>query len=146
MKTKRCSKCGNILPLSKFSKHRGNKDGLQAYCKKCAKETHKLYYISNRSLYLAQSRKYFKTHKEQCRRRSRLYYRKHREEIIERVSKKYRSKKEQVDRHLAACGKYIRKSDSRQVECVQCRKVAKSDYDKCLMIAATLGWYGWEAE
>ena len=35
---KLCKRCGRVLPLSEFSKHRSTKDGLQIYCKDCQKE------------------------------------------------------------------------------------------------------------
>ena len=37
MKSKKCLKCENELPATKdyFYRHKGRKDGLQAYCKKC---------------------------------------------------------------------------------------------------------------
>ncbi|MBQ1942553.1 MAG: hypothetical protein II368_02770, partial [Clostridia bacterium] len=34
--TKKCSKCGRELPLSRFSKCTSLKDGLQKKCKECA--------------------------------------------------------------------------------------------------------------
>ena len=34
--TKKCSKCGRELPISRFSKCRSMKDGLQKICKECA--------------------------------------------------------------------------------------------------------------
>lgn len=37
--TKRCSKCGQELPLESFNKRRASKDGLQSRCKKCQIET-----------------------------------------------------------------------------------------------------------
>ena len=36
--TKRCSKCGRILPVSAFSKQSDSKDGLQCYCRECFAE------------------------------------------------------------------------------------------------------------
>ena len=32
---KKCSRCGQILPVSKFNKHKDSTDGLQYYCKEC---------------------------------------------------------------------------------------------------------------
>lgn len=34
---KRCSRCHVDLPCEMFSKHRGAKDGLQAYCRPCVR-------------------------------------------------------------------------------------------------------------
>lgn len=38
METKKCSKCKRELPRSEFYKHSHTKDGLQLFCKECAKE------------------------------------------------------------------------------------------------------------
>jgi hypothetical protein len=35
IKTKVCSKCGQELPISEFTRKATAKDGLQCYCKKC---------------------------------------------------------------------------------------------------------------
>lgn len=47
METKRCSKCGEILPHSAFSKNATKNDGLQTYCKLCSKEIIKSWRSSN---------------------------------------------------------------------------------------------------
>lgn len=39
--TKKCSKCGRELPLSRFSKCTSQKDGLQKTCKECASSYNK---------------------------------------------------------------------------------------------------------
>lgn len=36
--TKRCSRCGRILPLSAFSKKSDSLDGVQSYCTECVHE------------------------------------------------------------------------------------------------------------
>ena len=40
---KKCTKCGRILPLSEFGKHRLTKDGLACRCKECARKHAKEY-------------------------------------------------------------------------------------------------------
>lgn len=35
METKKCSKCGRVLPFDQFNKNRASLDGLQTYCKEC---------------------------------------------------------------------------------------------------------------
>ena len=41
---KRCSKCGEVKPISEFYKRKSSKDGLSSYCKECAKA----YYAKHR--------------------------------------------------------------------------------------------------
>ena len=36
--TKVCSKCGRVLPISEFSRHRSTKDGYQPHCKACHRQ------------------------------------------------------------------------------------------------------------
>lgn len=38
LKTKKCTRCGNEVPLSGFSKNISMADGLQRYCKECQRE------------------------------------------------------------------------------------------------------------
>ena len=35
LKTKKCDKCGKVLPISDFSRNKRTTDGLQHYCKNC---------------------------------------------------------------------------------------------------------------
>ena len=38
---KRCGKCGKTLPVGQFSRNRARRDGLQGFCKKCARVAEK---------------------------------------------------------------------------------------------------------
>ena len=38
METKKCGKCGQVLPTSEFHKHSKSKDGLQYMCKNCHRD------------------------------------------------------------------------------------------------------------
>lgn len=38
MKTKRCPKCGRLLPTSEFNKSTAKYDGLQSYCRDCQRK------------------------------------------------------------------------------------------------------------
>ena len=46
--TKKCSKCGRILPVDEFSKYNKAKDGLQGYCRECSSKYHQTYEQTNR--------------------------------------------------------------------------------------------------
>lgn len=41
---KKCSKCGEVLPIDKFYKCTNTKDGYQSHCKKC----HGIYYYAQK--------------------------------------------------------------------------------------------------
>jgi len=66
VKTKRCSKCGEVKPVSEFYKQKGCKYG-SSHCKECNKE-------------------YWKRNIEHYREIKKEYYKNHREIIIKRVA------------------------------------------------------------
>lgn len=77
--TKKCTKCGKVLPLTEYYKVYGRKSNqLRADCKECKKK------------YTAE---YVKTHKEQVNERARKYNRQHREEINLKARDRYLKKK-----------------------------------------------------
>jgi hypothetical protein len=60
MKTKICSKCKRELEINQFTKATKSSDGLMWWCKKCSKETHKIYWENNKKLIEKQQIKYRK--------------------------------------------------------------------------------------
>lgn len=48
IKTKRCSKCGNELPLTEFHISRNSADGYQGYCKTCKSLAAKESYVRSK--------------------------------------------------------------------------------------------------
>lgn len=48
IQTKRCSRCGEVKPISDFNKQKRASDGLQRYCKECQKAVKKEWYKANR--------------------------------------------------------------------------------------------------
>ena len=46
MDGKRCSKCGEVKPLSEFTKDKGNRDGLDYWCRACKSKHAAAYYRS----------------------------------------------------------------------------------------------------
>lgn len=43
-KTKKCTKCGRVLPLSEFNKNKNQSDGHQCQCRDCTNEYWREYY------------------------------------------------------------------------------------------------------
>ena len=48
MDGKKCTKCGEVKPLSEFNLHRKNKDGLDYKCRACAAEEQREWRKKNR--------------------------------------------------------------------------------------------------
>ena len=77
--TKKCTKCGRVLPLTEYYKVYGQKsDQLRGDCKECRKEY---------------SAKYQKEHREQVNEYARKYNKQHREEINFKARKRYAKNK-----------------------------------------------------
>ena len=101
-KTKRCSKCGETLPVSEFHKRKSAKDGLKSHCRGCIKayheknrekilESQKAYYEKNREEFLERRKEYREKNREKIRESDKAYHEKNREKILER-QKAYREK------------------------------------------------------
>jgi len=73
---KKCTKCGEVKPLTLFSKDKSNKDNLCVWCKKCSKNgKHKYRNTENgylREIYYSMSTKEFSKHR--YGRRSRCHF------------------------------------------------------------------------
>lgn len=96
--TKTCTKCGETKPLSEFSKHRGQKDGLQSQCKGC----HASLYAARREEIKTRVAAYAATHKEEIKTRGAAYRAKHKVEIKARRAAHYATNKEKVKARVAA--------------------------------------------
>lgn len=79
MKYKRCSKCGEVKPITEFYRDKTSKDGYCYCCKRC-----KLVY----------AKKYNKEHKQEVIERNKKYREEHREEITKQSKKYYEENKE----------------------------------------------------
>jgi len=91
VKTKKCSRCGKVKPLSEFHKHCRNPDGLKYACKECiraARQTPEAKLIDaansrkwraanrekNREFMRSYMREYRRKNKEKCAEIARRYY------------------------------------------------------------------------
>jgi hypothetical protein len=75
-KTKRCTKCKKLRPISDFHKCSWTKDGVRCYCKKCQNEINRNYYWKNRENELNRSRDYRKKHKTVIKKRGKIWRKK----------------------------------------------------------------------
>jgi len=62
--TRQCTKCGRLLPLSAFGKHRFCKDGLNPECKECNCERGRIYSKTPAGIYsnIKGGQRYYKKH------------------------------------------------------------------------------------
>jgi len=72
MDTKRCTKCGEVLPLDRFNRNKNHPGGLQCWCKVCQRAGVKAWRQANRERALAANRKWRAEnpdkHRAACRR------------------------------------------------------------------------------
>jgi len=109
MKTKKCSKCGEVKPVSEFSKDKNRKDGLQRQCKSCAKQ----YYQDHRE----ENKQYNQDYREEKKQYHRQYYQDHKEERKQyhrQYKQDHREEKKQYDKQYNQDHKEERKQYNRQ--------------------------------
>lgn len=105
METKRCSRCKEFKTLGEFCKHKGQKDGLNSWCRKCYSESSKAkralnpkkpkqtkeekkaykanWYKANRARIRAKAREEYWDDPEAARKRGRETYLRYREHVLE---------------------------------------------------------------
>ena len=69
METKKCSKWGEVKPISEFYKQKSHKDGYQSSCKNCKNQLGKLYCKKNSEKIKEYRKKNLKNHmnyKKEC--------------------------------------------------------------------------------
>ena len=86
---KQCSKCREILHVSKFNKYKYGKYGAKAECKECQHEYNKKYREEHREEIKKYNKKWFEDNPKKVREYDKKYKESHKEEIKER-SRNYR--------------------------------------------------------
>ena len=81
---KKCSKCGEIKPLSEFARCAKSRDGLKSECKTCQAERRRRYYAEHAEEERERARRYHAEHPEEVREYDRQYKAEHAEEERER--------------------------------------------------------------
>lgn len=110
VESKVCRKCSQLLPRASFYACKGNKDGIGAYCRECAKRTRREY----RSTHLAQEAEYQK-----------VYYAENAAKLREEARKNYQANR---DRRLSLHREWRSRNVER--ERVYCREYHKKHRHK----------------
>jgi len=87
---KKCSKCGEIKPLSEFARCAKSRDGLKSECKTCQAERRRRYYAEHAEEERERARRYHAEHPEERRERAHQYRAEHAEEWRE-YQRQYRA-------------------------------------------------------
>ena len=89
MKSKKCSKCGEVKTVDCFSKDKGKKDGLMSNCKECIKK----YRQENKNEILKKRKKRYQKNKQKALEWQKKHYQENRKKTLERVKKYYQKNK-----------------------------------------------------
>jgi len=88
MDKKKCTKCGEVKPLSEFKNRKGSKDGKRADCRMCLGSKRKEYYENNRERILLDVKEYTEANKALVMERKKTHHAKNRDRL-NAVSKAY---------------------------------------------------------
>lgn len=88
---KKCSSCQTNKPISEFSKHSKNKDGLRSQCKHCARADWEKWYSKNKELVSARDKERYRSNRESEIQRSKDWQERNMDHVIE-----YRKKSRQT--------------------------------------------------
>ncbi len=92
VRTKKCSKCGEVKEISEFNKNKYTKDGLRCQCRDCGKE----YYEANKEQIIERSKEYYEDNKEQIKERSKKYQENNKEKRKEYIEEYRKNNKEKI--------------------------------------------------
>ena len=80
---KKCSKCGEILHVSKFHKVKNGKYGVEGACKECRKIHNKKYREEHKDYYKEYHKEYYEDNKEYIKEHSKQYYEDNKDKVLE---------------------------------------------------------------
>jgi flagellar biosynthesis GTPase FlhF len=98
---KKCSKCGEVKPLTEFYKHESTKDRLFTYCKVCKNKQNKEYRENNPEKVKETRKKYYKNNLEKIKEQNRKWVENNLEKVKENQkewARKNRDKRRESDK------------------------------------------------
>lgn len=126
-----CSHCGIEKDVKFFSNHKGNKDGLNSWCKECCSKNDKKYREMNKQKLKEQRKEYYEKNKDKFAERSKEY-RENNKELIKSDKKNYYKKnKEKIsEKSKEYCENNKEKNNERSKEYYQLNKQKRNEYIK----------------
>lgn len=120
---KLCIRCKQVKPLSSFCKNRREKDGLNSWCRDCAREYKKQYYLDNRERVREEHREYYEKNKDEAKRRAAEFYAKNRDHR-KQYENEYRERNK--DRILARQNEWLKRQRQTDIQFNIREKIRKS--------------------
>ena len=108
---KKCSKCGEILHISRFHKDKNGKYKTRPNCKECSRKYQKEYnknnkekisnrnkkgYEKNKNNILKHQKEYNKNNKEKISKRQKIWYEENKDDILKRSKERYEKNKDSI--------------------------------------------------
>lgn len=94
MKTKRCTKCGEVKPYEMFDRDKRRKDAYTSRCKVCKSKINKAYYETNKESIRDSHKSYYQSNKEKIKDSKKAYQKNNKGKIRDRKKAYYESNKE----------------------------------------------------
>ena len=94
---KRCSRCGDVKPISDFNKCKRKSDGLQCLCKQCNKE----YQAEWRNLNKEKIAEYYQANKDTIHKKDAEYRANNKEAIAQKKAEYYQANKDTIHKKQA---------------------------------------------
>ncbi len=92
METKKCSKCGEVKPISECHKSKISNDGYNWRCKSCRNELNKKWYRKNKQVVRERMKKWRLVNKEKCREISKKWRQKNILDVRKKESERQRER------------------------------------------------------
>lgn len=132
MKTKRCTGCEEVKPVSEFHKCKATKDGLAYECKLCKRDRRRKYYESNREKEREIKRRWQNNNREKVREMNRVWQKGNLEKVLEKNRRWRDANRRQVSQLVTG---YLKENNSRSLELAHRNGVPWEDWEDEFILA-----------